>query len=271
MKKQIIIALLASAIPAVSSAATIGNGADTLGGSGNFALGVEFDSIFSRDIKHDSSTPPLDPGDSLSDVSIESKRFMLKGSIGVLPNIDVFAKLGLADAKAEATVVSPAFPPSVKAEVNGDNDTAWGVGIKVKLWTTSPGGLKVLADMQYLAYTLDSTCQTSALGITVTCAAAIAPDTYTMETEVKETQLAIYLNQTFGMWSPYAGLKYSDMKVEWNYTDTTPDSNVDKFSADSKVGLLVGTDILINPQLSVALEARFVDESAATVGATWKF
>lgn len=268
MKKKIIIAVLLAGSPVVGSAATVGNGADVLGG-GNFALGVEFDGIFERELKHDSSTPPLDPGDSYMDASIESKRFMLKGTLGVHANIDVFAKLGLADANSETTAISPGFP-ALKAEVDGDNDLTWGVGIKGKLWT-SPGGVKILADAQYLTYTLDSTCQVSALGVTVTCAAAIAPDTYTMETEVKETQLAVYVNQTFGMWSPYAGLKYSNMKVEWNYTDTTPDVSVDKFKADGTVGLFVGTDILVNNQLSVGLEARFVDESAATVGATWKF
>jgi len=295
MKKTILVSLivLAVALPSIGRAATVGSIAETQGEAGKFSLGVEYDRVFNRDLEFTSGSITVntvdlagDPltftepipflGDSIKDVEAESNRIFLKGTLGFHKDIDLdlFVKLGTADASWEAKYVSPGFLDE-KLEFEGDYGFAWGVGAKM-MFFQSPGGVRLLGDTQYIEYEVEGDYKVAGIDL----AEALAPARYDSKTKVKEWQAALYVNKTFGSFSPYIGLKYSDIRVE-NETDVngyddegSPYSAKTKFKAkaDDNVGAFVGTDIYVIPnRLSVNIEGRFLDETASTVGVNWKF
>jgi len=290
MKKTLLIGLLmfALSLPSFGWAATVGNIAETQGALGKFSLGLEYDGVFDRDGKWKSGSfftvtvlgvsdtiPFPEPGFSIEDIEVESNRIFLKGTLGVHPNVDIFVKLGTADADWEAKYKHPE-PPDSKLEFEGDSDFAWGVGAKVKIFET-PGGLRLMADAQYLSYEVDGdfTIDGEELGE----AGGYENLYYDSKTEITEWQVALYVNRTFGNWSPYAGVKYSDFQADWELDGSGLGRGTPYFlklegdlEADDNLGVFLGTDIYIIPnQLSVNIEARFLDETAGTIGVNYRF
>ncbi|VAX29250.1 hypothetical protein MNBD_NITROSPIRAE02-13 [hydrothermal vent metagenome] len=297
IKKTGLIALLmfVLSLPSVGLAATVGNTAETQGAAGKFSLGVEYDGVTNRDLKWKSGTMSMtylgvtdsdtipSAGDSIEDMEAESNRIFLKGTVGVHPNVDVFVKLGMADADWKMTEKSPGSPDS-KTEFNGDWDLAYGIGAKAKLFQT-PGGLRVMADAQYLRYEVDGKLKTDGTEFDQDILADLrstdpnATFSSTKKTKVQEWQVALYVNKTIGKFSPYGGVKYSDFKADLEldgsgqYLGDPFSIKIDgKSEADKNFGIFLGTDIYVIPnKLSVNLEGRFIDETAFTIGANYKF
>lgn len=308
MKKMILVGIVISfmSFATVGLAGTVGNIAETQGAPGKFSIGVEYDGVFDRDLDFDSgsysvnvpgvpiiSEPLLDPGESIKDAEFESNRVFAKGTLGLHPNLDLFVKLGAADADGEFKFVEP--DDTYKVEFDGDWDFAWGIGAKAKLYQSS-SGIRIMADAQYLSYKGDGDVDIDGVGL-ATGAVQIAKDdfgatsataSYDAEAEIQEWHIALYVNKTIGMFSPYAGVKYSDMDAEF---DADIDGQVQvtvpavgiinspysakveiDFEADDNFGVFLGTDIYVIPDiLSFNIEGRFVDETALTLGLNWKF
>jgi len=275
-------------------AASVGNTAKTLGSAGRFSLGLEVEKT-ERDLDFDGgsftdtingtvtdSGPFLDPGESISDAEFESTRIFLKGTIGAASWLDFFVKLGTADADADFTIKETGFPDA-KLAFEGDNDLAYGVGAKAELGNVS--GWHILANAQYLMYQVDGDVSVNGIDIASAIATAVSSGflnsgSYDAEMKINELQLALYAAQTFGIWTPYGGLKYSNLEVEFEDKTTTvfsgtTDLNVDTSKADfeaaDNVGILIGTDVEITPRLTANIELRFIDETAGTLGVNWHF
>ncbi|MDL2122144.1 MAG: hypothetical protein LWX51_03470 [Deltaproteobacteria bacterium] len=298
MKKTILVGLLmvALSLPSIGLAATVGSIAETQGALGKFSLGLEYDGVFDRDMDFDKgsysinadgfsdSGPIPDPGDSIKDAQFESNRIFVKGAVGFHPNLDVFVKLGAANVDGEFKYVEPGFPDE-KNEFDGDWDFAWGIGVKAKLYQ-SPGGLRIMADAQYLRYKVDGDIDIDGVDLArddeqeaLDYGATSATFSYDAEAKIEEWQVALYVNQTFGNFSPYAGVKYSDMDMEvdvdiagrFDGVSYSEKSELD-FEADDNFGIFLGTDIYLIPELlSINIEARFIDETAGTFGLTYRF
>lgn len=297
MKKTILVGLLmvALSLPSIGWAATVGNIAETQGALGKFSLGLEYDGVFNRDMDWKSGslnqtfsgvtyTEPVPyPGDTIDDMEINSNRIFLKGTVGLHPNVDMFVKLGMASANWEAISKMPGDPDE-KFEFEDDWNFAWGVGAKVKIFET-PGGLRFMADAQYLSYKVDGDFKIDGKDVDqniledlrlVDPNATFSSDS---KIEIKEWQVALYVNQTFGNFSPYAGVKYSDFEVDWELEGSGQfQGNPCSFKiegdaeADDNFGIFLGTDIYIIPnQLSVNIEVRFIDETAGTIGVNYRF
>lgn len=301
MKKAIVIGFIAFvlSLPSMGMAASVGNTADTQGG-GKFSLGMEYDRLDKIDMKFEgkgsesfvvgssiSNGPYLEQGDSIKDFKSSADMVFLKGTLGLHPNVDLFLKVGMADANFKYKYVSPGSRDT-KIEFDGDSGFAWGVGLKAKLFETS-GGLKFMAGAQYLYYEVDGGYKVDGKELakwfrenywgTGNAATATADSS----TEVQEWHAALYAAQTFGIFSPYAGVKYSDLHIEnnthvdgattilgtrynWGY------SAQQKAKADKNIGVFFGTDIYVIPnQLSVNIEGRLLDETAGTIGTSYKF
>jgi hypothetical protein len=297
MKKTIVVGLLifALSLPSIGRAATVGNVAETQGALGKFSLGLEYDGVFNRDMDWKSGSmsvtalgvtttePRLDPGESIEDMEVDSNRIFLKGTLGLHPNVDIFVKLGMADANSEYKWKESGFPDE-KIEFEDDWDFAWGVGAKVKIFET-PGGLRFMADGQYLSYEVDGDIKVDGQdfdqGLLEELQLLDPTATFSSDskTEIEEWQVALYVNQTFGNFSPYAGVKYSEFDVDFELKGSgqlfaIPYSlKLDEESeADDNFGVFVGTDIYIIPnQLSLNIEARFIDETAGTFGVNYRF
>jgi len=99
------------------------------------------------------------------------------------------------------------------------------------------------------------------------------------KTEIKEWQVALYVNQNFGNLSPYAGVKYSNLEADWELDGSGQLFGMEysykaegDLEADDNFGVFLGTDIYIIPnQLSINIEVRFIDETAGTIGVNYRF
>ena len=301
MKKNVVVVAVVSvfSLPSLVTAATVGNMVDVLGGSGMMALGIEYDRIDERDLKFDSgsfslnvpslgimeSGPLLFPGESISNAKVDpSNRVFAKFTVGVSSNVDVYVKAGAADAEGEFDINSPPDPVE-KIKTDLDTDFAWGVGAKACLWGCAGTGPRILADLQYLQYKPDTTLTVDGVDLAtaqqqefIAAGATTAAVSVDAETEIKEWQLALLAAWTVNQWRPYVGVKYSDMETDTdvklngqaNGVPFTGDFDV-QFEADDNVGAFVGTDFIVNPTLSWAVEGRCVDETAFTIGLNWKF
>ncbi len=297
IKKTVLIALLmfVLSLPSMGWAATVGNIAETQGAAGKFSLGVEYDGVTNRDLKWKSGTMSItsggvtesdtipSAGGSIVDMEAESNRVFLKGTVGVHPNVDIFVKLGMADADWKLTEKSPGEPDS-KSEFDGDWDLAYGIGAKAKIFQT-PGGLRIMADAQYLRYEVDGKLKIDGKEIDQDFLAGLqevdpsATFSSTKKTKIQEWQVALYANKTIGNFSPYGGVKYSDFKADLELNGSgqvlgEPFSmKIDgKSEADKNFGVFLGTDIYVIPnKFSVNIEGRFIDETAFTIGANYKF
>lgn len=218
-----------------------------------------------------------DLGDGIEDMEIDSNRVFLKGALGLHPNVDMFVKLGMASANWEAK-------DDEKIEFEDDWDFAWGVGAKVKIFET-PGGLRFLGDAQYLSYKVDGDLKTDGKDLEqdrleyLRSFDSNATFSANSEVEIKEWQVALYVNQTFGNFSPYAGVKYSEYDVDFEFKGSGQAFGAPyslkiegDAEADDNFGIFLGTDIYVIPNLlSINIEARFIDETAGTFGLTYRF
>jgi len=246
----------------LSHAARVNNGAGVQGEYGKMALGFEYDSDSERDMNFDGGTefdgdatvPFLAAGDSIIGGSFESSRIMLRGSVGLSDWVDVFIHLGFADADFSYQRIEGGAPEAIS--FSGDSDLAYGLGLKAAIANVE--GYQVYSNLQLFqsevdgAYTEDGVL----LG--------------TAEATIQEIQLAFFAAKTFDMWTPYGGLKFSELMVEIDRSILGTTFH-EEHKVDDNIGLFVGTDVVLKPGLSANIELRFVDESALSLGLNWMF
>lgn len=270
MKKLVAMSIIVSVLGvySMSHAAKVNNGAGVQGAPGKIAFGLEYDSISDRDMAFDSGfiaeggaiEPFLAPGNSITGSGFESTRVLLKGSIGIAPWIDLFIKLGFADAELTYQLNEAVGPPET-IKFDGDTDLAYGFGAKAVIGTIK--GYQVYSDLQLLLSEVDGAYSEN--GIVEPGAA---------EAKIQEIQLAFFVARTLGMWTPYGGLKFSESKVEIDRSIPVPggtENPHEEHKIDSNVGIFVGTDVVLVPGISANIEARFIDESALSLGLNWAF
>ncbi len=250
------------AFHSMSHAARVNNGAGVQGEYGKMSLGFEYDSESERDMQFDSgiilegggTEPFLALGNSITGGSFESSRIMLRGSFGLTDWMDAFVQLGFADADFSYQVIELGVPEAIS--FSGDSDLAYGLGLKAAIANVE--GYQVYSNLHLFqsevegAYTEDGVL----LG--------------TAEATVQEVQLALFAAKTFDMWTPYGGLKFSELNVEIDRS-LLADTFHEEHKADGNIGLFVGTDVVLKPGLSANIEFRFVDESALSLGLNWTF
>ncbi len=98
------------ALPDAASAGRLGDPASVAAPT-RFTLGVEYE-FLERDVEYDS------PLAGVTEAELESQRVLVRGAYGIAPNLEVFARLGGAEAETNT--------PSV----NGDFGLAFGGGVK---------------------------------------------------------------------------------------------------------------------------------------------
>ena len=297
MKKTIFVGILmfALGLSSIGWAATVGNIAETQGSLWKFSLGVEYDGIFERNMEWDSGTlsrtqpgisftEPFPPsGTSIEDMEADSSRLFVKGTLGLHPNVDIFVKLGTANANWEANVKDPGSPDE-KIQFDDEWDLAWGVGAKVKIFET-PGGLRFITDAQYLSYEVDGDFKIDGRHWDQKILEELllldpnANFSSESKTKIEEWQVAVYVNRTFGNLSPYIGVKYSNLNMDFELDGSGQVSGAPvlltidgKSEAEDNFGIFLGTDIYLIPnRFSVNIEVRFIDETAGTIGMNYRF
>lgn len=279
MKKAMMLSLVVLlTLPLTVYAASIG-GAETQG-QGKFALGLDQEFVFDRDGKMLTTT--IISGTVTENWPIKSEidkmyRTMAKASYGLLDNLDVYVRLGTADPdyteKVSGTWTDSAgVPPQDKgtftgtAKYKGDNALAYGFGMKGTY--DLKNDWLVGCDVQYLRHKNDYKASGSAI-IYDDNGTAIGEDTDEWKGEITfyEWHVAPYVAKKFGNFLPYLGVRYSDARIKGK----DEDGDTTKIKADDNFGVFLGTDYKIGENWRLNLEGRFVDETAMSVGATYRF
>lgn len=220
-------------------------------------------------------------------------RSMIKLSYGVLDHLDIFVRLGEANFKQEikgeasdsgifidplsGTTGTYAGVVENTGTFKGKSAFAWGLGAKGVYPLENDWFLGMQA--QYLRHrnSLKCSMKEKESGTFVATAGPGAGTTGTFESAeeemlwnakatVQEWQIAPYVAKKLGSFVPYFGVKYSDQREEYKDEDGKI-----KFKADDNFGVFVGTDYNIGKNFSLNIEGRFVDETAMSFGATYKF
>ena len=132
-----------------------------------------------------------------------------------------------------------------------------------------------MGDAQYLSYKVDGDFKIDGEDLEEVFQLMDPTFSADSEVEIKEWQVALYVNQTFGNFSPYAGVKYSEYDVDFEFKGSGQYLSLKvegDAEADDNFGIFLGTDIYVIPNLlSINIEARFIDETAGTFGLTYRF
>lgn len=264
----------------------------------DLTLGDAEDYDYTRNILIDGVPTDLDLIGGISafktKINIDNmSRSLIKLSYGVLDHLDIFVRLGEANfkdkVKGEASD-SGTFNDPISGNsgtyagivedigtFKGKSAFAWGLGAKGVYPLENDWFLGVQA--QYLRHrnslknkmtekesgTFEVTAGPD-IGTTGTYASAEEEMLWNAKVTVQEWQIAPYVAKKLGNFVPYFGVKYSDQRSNYKDEDTKI-----KIKADDNFGVFLGTDYKIGKNFSLNIEGRFIDETAMTVGATYRF
>ena len=262
--KRIIFSALAVilCLPTAVYAASIG-GAETQG-KGKVAAGFDSAFIFDRDLKFKSASG-LSAAADVKEVEIDKGyQIMLKSSYGLLDNLDVYVKLGAADYDVDAAIYNKNTGAKDSSdEINTDTDFAYGLGLKGSYDLTETW--LIGCDLQYLR-----SKHKTKIAETTIATGAIESTTYKSGT-FQEWHIAPYVGYRAGDFLPYLGVRYSDAKLSMKSPADSGWTDDHKYEADDNFGVFLGTDYKISETCSLNLEGRFIDETAMSFGAAYRF
>ncbi len=165
-------------------------------------------------------------------------------------------------------VMNPQFSGNDGADykLEFDESDMWGVGANSLLYENE--GLEFFTDVSYRA-TSDFDVNTFTYGSTTYTKADLLPGA-SLTGKWEEWQVALGASKTFGMFKPYAGVKYSDVKFTAKAA-ASGDSVSESANSKDNIGAFLG--VIINPSkgLEFNIQGRFLDETAGLLSATFKF
>lgn len=259
MKKLVALSLVTLlCLPIAVYAASIG-GAETQG-QGKFAVGMDTAFIFDRELKFKSASG-FAANAEVRNPEIEGYQVMVKTSYGLLDNFDAYVKLGMTDYEVEAESYL-AGAKVADEKINADTDFAYGFGLK-GTYELDDDWL-IGCDLQYLH------SKHEAKIVETTVAGASDSTTY-KKVVIREWHIAPYIARKINNFTPYLGVRYSDMKLEMKSPAAAGWTDDHKYEADNNVGVFLGTDYKLDDNWSLNLETRFIDETALSFGGTYKF
>jgi hypothetical protein len=271
-------------ISSIGHSAMIGNISGMQSTSGRYSLGIEYDSVLSRDMAFDGGNasrveffvttpaPFPDAGARISDVETKSNRVLLKGTMGLLPRLDFFVKLGIADAELKYTIKSPTQADQ-QLKYDGSVGVAYGAGLKGQL--VNWGRWEVISDFQFLRYEVEGDYTIDGQDLATLFLPNLLSASTRSKARIQEFQLAMYLTGHIGMMTPYAGLKISDlsMDIDSKVTGTgvislapATESRHEAHESVDHVGGFLGTGLEMNGPWTANVEVRFIDETAVSIG-----
>lgn len=210
------------ALPGAASAARLGDPASVAAPT-RFTLGVEYEFI-ERDVEFDS------PIAGASEAELESQRVFVRGAYGLVPNLEVFVRLGGAEAETDT--------PSV----NGDFGLAFGGGVKGVIYRGPNWALGAVG--QFLYYKSENGG----------------------EIEVLEFDLAAGASFALGPVTPYAGLVLQLTQGELTSPAGSSDFDQDNligvffgmnYVPQPNISLGIEAHLIHETAVSLVLEARF--------------
>lgn len=232
-------------------------------GQGKIAAAAEWSYIFRRGMDFQSAArPPGHENDKPENFRIDGGNNILgKITCGVFDFLDVYLKLGAADYKIKGDVYT-GDTRAVTEDLSARSAFLYGGGIK--LAHEIKDGWIIGIDAQYLTsdHKLDFTA-TSKSG-------AITRATYGT-CRIQEWHAAPYIAKKIASLTPYAGGRYSDLRLKQEGPDDPKRWDKLRFKADCNMGVFVGTDWSPAEHFKFNIEGRFIDETAVSVSAAYRF
>ena len=264
MKKLLGLSLITLlCLPLSVYAASIG-GAETQG-QGKLAIGLDTSFVFNKDLKFKSLTETSGLGSPQKTKNIKidkNEQIMLKTSYGLLDNLDVYLKLGATDSKAKDNFYEGNAHYG-DDKINTDTGFAYGFGLK---------GTYELENSWFIGYDLQYLrSEQKAKVIETVVATGESDSTKYKSLVVQEWHIAPYIAKRINDFTPYFGVRYSDMKVKMKKPSGSGWTDDHKYKADDNVGVFLGTDYKVTDNWTLNLEGRFIDETATSFACTYKF
>ncbi|MDO8446864.1 MAG: hypothetical protein Q7T53_12350 [Deltaproteobacteria bacterium] len=123
-----------------------------------------------------------------------TRQLVVKGSYGLLPNLDLNVKLGFADLEVDP--------------IEGRLDALYGVGFKFKMFQDPNNKVNVLLDGEVTQFSSEDNGD---------------------DADVTDYQVAFIVSNKAGNITPYGGIKFSETEIERGSTKYTADNNVGVF------------------------------------------
>jgi opacity protein-like surface antigen len=249
-------------------------------GKNKLGVGVDQEFLFDRDMELKGNWYWNTPAGRTLETKEEVDwmyRTMAQINYGLFDNFDVYVKLGTVDFKSKNSYAEKGAGMGDDVgtiKVKGENAFVWGVGAKGAYNLTE--NWIIGCDVQYLRHTNDLKGRDSWTQYNLDGSIfEISGDDISGEVTFQEWHIAPYVAMKLGDFTPYVGAKYSDLRTSYKtkYATTAigPDYNKPKFKADDNFGVFVGTDYKLGKNLRLNVEGRFIDETAMSFSATYKF
>ena len=261
-------------VPVGAFAASIGN-PKTLGELGKVAIGLEYDN---SNVDLTLNVASLSDGIFTESFGANNMRLMAKttyvvGTIGVFPNVDVFAGVGMNKAKLEfATEYARDVPDDIKIEDN--SNVAYKFGARAKL--AEVGGVAIGVTGQYSAYTMDGHYLVNGQEIGNMYQ---GPAEQSTNMKISEWQAALTASKTMGRFSPYAGVTCSRISLKHDTTfHIIPSEGMSydlSFKTEAKqennLGAVFGTSVTVLNNFDINAEVRTGNQDAFTAAVNYRF
>ena len=247
--------------PSLARASSVGS--PKTQGRGKIAIAAEGTYLSDRQLQFESATRPA------GHATDEPKNFEIDNgyeagvriSYGVFDFMDAYAKLGMSGNQVNGDVFVGGARV-VMENLTGNNGFLYGGGIKLayelKNWIV--GG-----DAQYSAssHTLGFKATNIASGVITTATYGIC--------SIWEWHVAPYVARKVADFTPYAGVEYSDLRLDQKNPDDPRRWDNLKFKAAHNVGMFVGTDYEAGKNLKLTVEGEFMDETAVMASVSCRF
>ncbi len=220
MKLYVLALFFAAAIATSAQAGQLGSQAATVGEGGlSFSAGLNY---ASKDMKTNGAKEEM-----------IARQLVLTGDYGLLPSLDLYIKLGLADMEVKG--------------FKGRLDALYGVGAKFKLFKDPKDKVNVTINGGVTRFNSGDS---------------------TADATVTDYIGAVIVSNRAGNMTPYGGFKVCETEAEVKPTGVGSSS---KYTADKKVGILAGVDYFVNPNVFFSGEVNLFDQQAVYLGAGFKF
>jgi opacity protein-like surface antigen len=252
-----LIFLFTISLPSILFAESIG-GTDTQG-KGNLAISLDSSYIYDRELNFQKATGL---SATMRDIKISSgHQIVVKPSYGIHKNIDAYLKLGIADYKINADGWSGSSV-LVEDKILSSTDFIYGLGLKGKYEFTS--NWFIGGDLQYTRSKHRAKIKEIAYSTGKTTPGKFKDAT------LENWHIAGFIAKKINKFTPYLGIRHSDLIVKLRNPSTSGWSDNHKYDAETNWGFFYGIDYTINKSLSINVENRFQDENAVSFACTYK-
>lgn len=190
---------------------------------------------------------------------IKSNQAFIKGVIdsplGEGIPFSIIGKVGLAD-------LNEVKSKEGRAKGKFDPGFGWGIGVRFETYLETIMGMKIGGEIQHVAFSPADYRESSG--------ALIALDW-------RERQASFYLRKQWNRLTPYIGVKYSELTIDYIVKGTTEQdvrlfrNRKGELVAKDHFGIFTGIDVIITDSISATLEGRFIDETAFSLIANYRF